>query len=118
MPPQQSFGQQQMPQENPGQVLSIVALVLGIIGLLLSCLTAWYLGLWLSIAALVCGIMGRGKTPQGMKSGMAIAGIALGAVGILTGIVMLVLMIIGFAAMGSASGSSEMNELLRMLENY
>ena len=99
MPPQQ-FNQQQMPQENPGKTLSIVALVLGIVGLLLSCVTAWYLGLWLSIAALVCGIMGRNQTPQGMPNGMAVAGIVLGVVGILTGVVMIILMVIGFAVLG------------------
>jgi len=87
------------PQENPGQTLSIVSLVLGIIGILSACsLIFFYVGIPLGIAGLVCGIIGRNKTPQGMKAGLAVAGIIVGAVAIVMAIVVGGVMTLGILA--------------------
>ncbi|MCL2746645.1 MAG: DUF4190 domain-containing protein [Coriobacteriia bacterium] len=113
-PAPQPFNQAPMSQENPGKTLSIVGLVLGIIGLLITCSFAAFgmpLGLPFSIAALVCGIMGRNRTPQGMPSGMAVAGLVLGIVGIVVGIAALVWFFIIAAAVVA---SPEFMDLMEM----
>jgi hypothetical protein len=119
--PQQFNQQPPTPQENPGKTLSIVSLVLGILGILASCLTLgafFYVGIALAIAALVCGIIGRNRTPEGMPKGMATAGLILGIVGIAVGLLAIVFLAIGLAALGLADSSSEFNELMRQLEAY
>jgi hypothetical protein len=108
--PQQQFGQQppqygqpmqygQPPmapviQENPGRTLGIVSLVTGILGTLAACsFFGSFVGAPLGIAALTCGIIGSNRTPQGMSKGMAIAGIVLGGIAIVIGIVMAIFFI-------------------------
>ncbi|MCL2746405.1 MAG: hypothetical protein FWE48_04885 [Coriobacteriia bacterium] len=69
----------------------------------------------MAIGSLVCGIVGRTKTPVGMKSGMAIAGIVLGSVGIVVGIIAMIIFLI---ALGDATSSPEFYDLMRQLEAY
>ena len=76
--------------ETNGQ--AVAALVLGIIGLLLS-LLCWPLGILLCIAAIVLGFLGRSRaeTMAGNGAGLALGGIITGIVGILAGIVAAIL---------------------------
>lgn len=69
------------------------ALVLGIVSVVLFCL--WGLGIVLGILALVFGFLGRGRAKRGQATngGQALAGIILGAVGIVVSGVFLGLMI-------------------------
>ncbi|WP_329401976.1 DUF4190 domain-containing protein [Streptomyces melanogenes] len=69
------------------------ALVLGIISVVLFCM--WGLGIILGILALVFGFLGRGRAKRGQATngGQALAGIILGAVGIVVSGVFLGLMI-------------------------
>jgi len=111
------FNQQPpMPQENPGKVLGIVGLVMGILGVLLACsLIFFFLGLPLAIGALGCGIMGKNRTPAGMSSGMAIAAIVLGIVSFVVVIVMLTLWLLVFATTGAELGTTNMGEIFHYL---
>jgi hypothetical protein len=62
--------------------MPVAALVLGIIGTLASLSTMFWLGLPLSIIALVLGVLGRKQLlTQGKPPGMATAGLVLGIVG-------------------------------------
>ncbi|QGV78226.1 DUF4190 domain-containing protein [Streptomyces ficellus] len=72
-------------QQAPANGMGITALVLGIISVVLFC--AWGLGVVLGILALIFGIIGRKKANRGEANnhGMALAGIILGAVGIVIG---------------------------------
>ena len=78
------------PDENIG--LSIASMVCGILSIILCC--AGVAGIILSVAALVLGIVSLKKKAAGR--GMAIAGIATGAVGLLLAIIMIVLALIGY----------------------
>jgi len=112
------------PQENPGHTLSMVGLILGIVGILATCASiitfgiTLMLGVPLSIAGLICSIIGRSRTPQGMPSGMAIAGIILGAVGIFAAITIFIVGIIFAAAIEAGSAGSDFQYFLDALENY
>lgn len=74
--------QQNAPVQYQSNGMAIGSLVCGIIGLLLSC--CWYIGIPLSIAGLVLGILVL-KNKKGGK-GMAIAGIVLSSITIIIGI--------------------------------
>lgn len=69
------------------------ALVLGIVSVVLFCL--WGLGIVLGILALIFGFLGRGRAKRGQATngGQALAGIILGAVGVVVSGVFLGLMI-------------------------
>ncbi|MEV3993432.1 DUF4190 domain-containing protein [Streptomyces sp. NPDC049837] len=69
-------------QPAPANGMGITALVLGIIAVVVFCL--WGLGVILGVLALIFGIIGRKKAQRGEANnhGMALAGIILGAVGI------------------------------------
>ncbi|MDN3294201.1 DUF4190 domain-containing protein [Streptomyces ficellus] len=69
-------------QQAPSNGMGITAMVLGIVSLVLFCL--WGLGIIPGIMALIFGIIGRKKAQRGEadNSGMALAGIILGSVGI------------------------------------
>jgi len=127
MPPSGQFNQppqMQQPQENPGHTLSIVGLCLGIAGILLACAGALMLGfasiisIPLSIAGLICGIVGKGRTPEGMPSGVAIAGIIVGAVGIVIGIAIPIFAAIGLAAIATDPELQYLLDTLEALEGY
>lgn len=81
----------QPPQSN--STLAIVSLVTGIIGILGGCCCGW-LGI-VGIAGIVTGVMARKEIDQsgGTKkgAGMALAGIICGAVGLVIGIILIIL---------------------------
>ena len=73
------------PDSQKGNGVAIASLICGIFGLITCCCNP-IINLPLSIAALVCGILGI----KSQNKGMAIAGIVLGSVGILLGIIVAV----------------------------
>ncbi|MEU6863109.1 DUF4190 domain-containing protein [Streptomyces sp. NPDC046876] len=80
---------------QPRNGFGVTALVLGIIAVV-GCFTS-FLAVALGIAAVVFGVLGRGKARRGeaTNGGMALAGIILGAIGIVLGAALLVIGIIG-----------------------
>ena len=73
-----SQGYQTTPQGNG---LAVAALVLGILGVLVSWIpcVGWVLGLLLAVLAIIFGFVGKGKASQGAPhGGVAIAGLACG----------------------------------------
>ncbi len=79
----QAEGQPQPPKQS--NVLAIVGMILGIISILAGC-CGWY-SLFLGIPGLVCSILSR---KQG-KSGMSVAGIVCSIIGIIIGVLMAVM---------------------------
>ena len=83
-------------EDRPGP-MAIVALVCGILSVICHCIpiAGSFIGFFLSVAAIVLGIIeikriGRGEGSAKGK-GMALAGIILGAVGIVFGIIWIVI---------------------------
>lgn len=89
--------------------MAIIALVAGILSVLCPCvpIVGSTLGFLLSVAAIVLGIIELNKIKKGESSekgkGMSIAGIILGGVGIVFGIVLLV---VGLSLLTGAFGLS------------
>ena len=90
------------PAAEPGSGLGVGALVCGIIGLVL-CLVP-FVGLILSIVAVVLGGKGRKTLPEG-KRGMALAGFILGIIGLVISIIYLIWWIVVVAIWGAAFGA-------------
>ncbi|MGW5423557.1 DUF4190 domain-containing protein [Streptomyces sp. NPDC003943] len=90
---QPGYGQPGWGQPAPSNGMGTAAMVLGIIAVAGFCL--WGFGALLGILALIFGIIGLKKAGRGEATnrGMAIAGVVLGAVGILIGAAFLALMI-------------------------
>ncbi|MFI1099528.1 DUF4190 domain-containing protein [Streptomyces melanogenes] len=86
------------------------ALVLGIVSVVLFCL--WGLGVILGILALVFGFLGRGRAKRGQATngGQALAGIILGAVGVVVSAVFLGLMIWAVTNDEDGSDSSDYDD--------
>ncbi|MEW1720824.1 DUF4190 domain-containing protein [Streptomyces sp. NPDC093109] len=82
-------------QQAPANGLGTAALVLGIISVVAFCF--WGVNIVLAVLALIFGIIGRRRANRGeaTNGGMALAGIVLGAVGIVLGVAMLSLLIAG-----------------------
>lgn len=74
-----------MEQKN-NDGFSIASLVLGIIGILCGCCGCGYL---FNILAIIFGCVSK-KNFEGKKSGLAIAGIVLGAVGLAVSLIMVI----------------------------
>lgn len=81
------------------QTLPIISLVLGVIGFVLICCHG---GIPLGIAALITGYLGMKNADQNPQKyggkGMAIAGMILGAIGLVSGLVFIILGIVGSIA--------------------
>jgi len=76
------------------------------------------LGIPLSIAGLVCGIMGRNRTPYGMENGMAVASIIVGVIGIALGVMaMLIFVLFGAIIFAETMASPEMMELRELMDS-
>jgi hypothetical protein len=107
--PQYGAPQQGAPQGSPyGQpyatapaqkspVLSIISLITGILGVLISIFGGW--GFLFSVAAVVLGFLGRSK--ESAARGMWLTGLILGFVGIALSIIWLIIFIIIFASAAS-----------------
>jgi hypothetical protein len=86
--------------EKPA-VMAIIALIAGILSVLCHCvpIAGSAIGFLLSVAAIVLGIIEFNKIKKGESSekgrGMCLAGIILGGVGIVFGIIVLVFTILG-----------------------
>lgn len=89
------------PQKASG--LAIASMVCGIISIVICCV--WYLAAPLSIAAIVMGIINNVTKKGG--TGMAIAGIVTGAIGLL-----LVIALFAMVFAGIYSGSVDWSELM------
>ena len=87
-------------EDRPGP-MAIIALICGIMSLLCPCIpvAGTFIGFVLSIAAIVLGIIEIkkiGRSESSLKGkGMAIAGIILGAVGIVFGIIWMIVIALG-----------------------
>ncbi|WP_328942293.1 DUF4190 domain-containing protein [Streptomyces sp. NBC_00250] len=95
------YGGQPGWQQSPSNGMGTAAMVLGIISVAGFCL--WGLGTILGILALIFGIIGLKKAGRGEATnrGMAVAGIVLGAIGLLISAVFL-----GFLIWAATQGSS------------
>lgn len=92
---QQPVYQQPVAPVVPGKGMSITAMILGIISLVFCC--AWWISIPCAIVGLILGCIGNSKAKEvGMKSGMAVAGIACSAIAI--GLALLLLLFVGGAA--------------------
>ena len=92
------------PNEGGSKALAIASLVCGIVSLLCSC--CGWLGIIVSVAAVVLGIISINKHEDG--KGMAIAGIVCGGVGLIIGIVVVI--------MGSALSSMDPDAITDYVE--
>lgn len=88
------------PQSEPKNGLGLAALILAIIGLLLCWSVAG--GIVLGVVAVILGFLGRGRVKRGEadNGGGAIAGIALGFVAIIAGLVFIPIYIGLFDSVG------------------
>ncbi len=83
-------------EERPGP-MAIVALICGILSVLCHCvpIAGSFIGFFLSVAAIVLGIIETKRIGRGEGSvkgkGMSMAGIILGAVGIVFGIIWIII---------------------------
>ena len=107
------------PTEDPGKTLGIVALVLGICGLVIGCLCGcvftpcMLIGLVISIAGIVVGAMGMKKSKAvGLKNTMGMIGLILSIVVTVIGAVLvaiwLISMIASFGVVGIAAIAESM----------
>ncbi|GAB4068058.1 hypothetical protein GCM10028777_25930 [Angustibacter speluncae] len=69
-------------------VMAIIAIIAGVLAIIASCL--WFVAGPLGIAAIVLGVLGRGKAKRGEAGGggLAMAGIITGAIGLVLTIVL------------------------------
>ena len=91
------------PKQN--NVLAIVGMILGIISIPLGC-CGWY-SLFFGIAGLVCSILARKRE----KSGMSVAGIVCSIIGIIWG---LVTSLLAYAVLALIATEPEMQKLCEM----
>jgi Na+/H+-dicarboxylate symporter len=85
---------------QPSQGLAIASMVCGIASIVLFCV--WWLSIPLAIAAVICGILARGKIARGEAAGagMAKAGLITGIIGAVLAILFVILAIVGFTMFG------------------
>ncbi|MBA2944830.1 DUF4190 domain-containing protein [Streptomyces himalayensis] len=101
------YGWPGMPAQ-PRNGMGIAALVLGILSVCLFCLYG-VVSVVLGVLALIFGLQGRklAKRGEATNSGMAVAGIVTGSVGIVLGMVIVGLLIWGFSQMEQYEESGE-----------
>lgn len=96
---------QQEPPQKQSNVLAIVGMILGIISIPAGC-CGWY-SLFLGIPGLICSILSR---KQG-KSGMSVAGIVCSIIGIIIGVLMTVM---AYAMIAILATEPEFQQLFKM----
>lgn len=84
------------PVAGQKKTLSIISLVAGIVGIVL---TIFYVGILFDIAAVVLGFLGRGREPY--AKGFWLTGLILGFVGILFSIIYYILIGVGLSMINS-----------------
>lgn len=89
-----SYGSPQ-PNGDGSKGMAIAAMVLGIVSIVLSCI--WYVSLVTGIIGIVLGIMYNKKNG---KCGMSTAGIVCSIIGMVLAVVIIILGILGLAALG------------------
>jgi len=98
---QPGYGRPDGPAGSPKNGLGVAALVLGILAIL----TFWTVagGVLLGLIAIVLGVVGRGRAKRGeaTNGGMALAGVILGALGLLVSVALIAL---GASFLNSGSG--------------
>lgn len=95
----------QEPPQKQSNVLAIVGMILGIISIPAGC-CGWY-SLFLGIPGLICSILSR---KQG-KSGMSVAGIVCSIIGIIVGVLMTVM---AYAIIAILATEPEFQQLFEM----
>ena len=89
------YPQPEPPKEKNGA--AVVSLIMGILGLVMSCCG---FGRIFGIVALICGIVSKSKSSTGKMPGMAIAGLIMGIVSIIGGLIGMVAVLIPLIASG------------------
>lgn len=88
---EQSSEPQVIVVKQAGNGFAVTALVLGVIGAIVGLVPIFFIGAWLlGSLALIFGFIGRSRAkrePNAGRGGMAVAGIILGAIAIVLGIV-------------------------------
>lgn len=84
-PPQMTPQYGPVPPKQGTDVLGIVSLVTGILSLLGCCCT--WLGIVFGIAAVVCAVLSRNQSANRKFSGMAVAGLVCGIIGLSLGVI-------------------------------
>jgi hypothetical protein len=76
--------------------IAVAGFVTGLIGLLLSVsVVCWFIGLPLAIAGIVLGVLGQKQAKeQGAPTGLALAGMICGIVGVVAGVIVTALVVI------------------------
>lgn len=94
----------QEPQSNGegGKGLAIASLILGILGLIFSCCTA-YIGIPFGVVGIILGVMHNKKNG---KCGMSTAGIICSVVAVVLAVVITILGLIGLSMLGNMDLSS------------
>ncbi|MFI5754155.1 DUF4190 domain-containing protein [Streptomyces sp. NPDC051569] len=96
------------PQQQPANGLGVAAMVLGILSVCLFCLYGIG-GVVLGVLALIFGVLGRKRVAQGQATngGQARAGIILGSIGIVIGLVVAGLLVWGITMAVNESDNSD-----------
>jgi hypothetical protein len=112
-PGYQNYGQTAW-QSAPANGMGTTAMVLGILSVCLFCLYG-VVGIILGVLALIFGILGRKRAQRGeaTNSGMALAGIILGSVGIVIGLI-----IVGVMAWGINRAINEERDKDNVYDDY
>lgn len=92
--PPQNYGYNP-PPKKPTNGMAIASLVLGIVGVVLSCCCCIGVSLICSVLAIIFAIISRSSSPDGRMNSMAVAGLIIGAVGAALSIVVILLYALG-----------------------
>ncbi len=95
----------QAPGQHPKKGMCIASLVLGIISLALFC--AWYLSIPCAILAIIFSIL---ATKAG-KNGMATAGLVMGIIGLILGVIIAILVLASIGSFSQEFGKGFMDAL-------
>ena len=112
-------GHQGAPAGGEGNAMAIVALVLGIVGIVTALFTAGVLGILLGIAAIILGVLGRRKVSSGRSrehGGLALGGLITGVVSLILGLALLIFTIFIFTSVINNPQFQQQQELQEQLQ--
>lgn len=107
------------PAGGEGNAVAIVALVLGIVGIVTALFTAGVLGILLGIVAIILGVLGRRKVSSGRSrehGGLALGGLITGVVSLLLGLALLIFTIFIFTSVINNPQFQQQQELQEQLQ--